>query len=202
MTEAGIGRVLVASLHQAITELLPLRLEFYESWLNPDGLRLGTIGLAPVQAVLSFLRQEGAVYGQVTRRAGEYAAEWTVASQRPTSRAVIGSMPLWLRSRAVLRIARRTIRATYGSSRAAFQLRKGRGHLDVTGSVFCSVRDTSSEHLCGFYEAVVVKLLALYDVPGVVRLDQCRAVGDPLCRLDLTVASRRQPSASRLASLQ
>jgi hypothetical protein len=201
MTEAGIGRVLVASLHQAISDLLPTRLEFYESWLNPDGLRLGTIGLAPVQAVLSFLRQEGAAYGQVTRCAGEYAAEWTVASQWPAGRALIRSMPLWLRSRAVLRIARRTIRSTYGSSRAALRLRKGRGHLDVTESVFCNVRDTSSEHLCGFYEAVVSRLLALYDVPGVVRLDQCRAVGDPSCRLDVSVASRREPTVRSLASL-
>ncbi len=202
MTEAGIGRILVASLHQAISDLLPTRLEFYENWLNPDGLRLGTIGLAPVQAVLSFLRQEGEAYGRVTRRAGEYAAEWTVASQGPMARAVIRSMPLWLRSRAVLRIARRAIRSTYGSSRAAFRLRRGRGHLDVGGSVFCSVRDTSSEHLCGFNEALVSRLLALYDVPGLVRLDQCRAVGDPSCRLDLTVVSRRQPAVPSPASPQ
>ncbi len=31
MTEAGIGRLLVASLHQGIADLLPTRLEFYES---------------------------------------------------------------------------------------------------------------------------------------------------------------------------
>jgi hypothetical protein len=201
MTEAGIGRVLVASLHQAISDVLPTRLEFYESWLRPDGLRLGTIGLAPVQAVLSFLRQEGEAYGQVTRRAGEYAAEWTVASQWPTWRTAIRSMPLWLRSRAALRIARRTIRSTYGSSRAALTLRRGRGRLDVRGSIFCNIRHTSSQHLCGFFEAVVSRVLALYDVPGVVRLDQCRAVGDPSCRLDVTVASRQQPPVRSLASL-
>jgi hypothetical protein len=202
MTEAGIGRVLVASLHQAISDLLPTRLEFYENWLKPDGLRLGTIGLAPVQAVLSFLRQEGAAYGQVTRRAGDYAAEWTAASQWPMTRAVIGATPLWLRSRAVLLIARRTIRSTHGRSRAAFRLRRGRGHVNVRGSVFCNIRDTSSEHLCGFHEAVVSRLFALYDVPGVARLVQCRAVGDLSCRLDLTVASRRQPPVPSPASPQ
>ena len=41
MIEAGIGRLLVASLHQGIADLLPTRLEFYESWLNPAGLRDG-----------------------------------------------------------------------------------------------------------------------------------------------------------------
>ena len=59
MIEAGIGRLLVASLHQGIADLLPTRLEFYEAWLNPVGLRDGRIGLAPLAAVLSFLRQEG-----------------------------------------------------------------------------------------------------------------------------------------------
>ena len=59
MNEAGIGRLLVASLHQGIADLLPTRLEFYEAWLNPSGLRDGRIGLARSAAVLSFLRQEG-----------------------------------------------------------------------------------------------------------------------------------------------
>ena len=59
MREAGIGRVLVASLHQGIADILPTRLAFYENWLNAEGLREGTIGLAPLYAVLSFLRQEG-----------------------------------------------------------------------------------------------------------------------------------------------
>ena len=72
----------MASLHQGIADLLPSRLEFYESWLNPSGLREGRIGLAPLAAVLSFLRQEGAPYHLVATRAGEYTAEWTVAEWR------------------------------------------------------------------------------------------------------------------------
>ena len=68
MSEAGIGRVLVASLHQAIADILPTRLSFYENWLNAEGLREGTIGLAPLYAVLSFLRQEGDAYTLVTTR--------------------------------------------------------------------------------------------------------------------------------------
>ena len=82
MSEPRIGRVLVASLHQAIADLLPTRLEFYENWLNISGLREGTIGLAPLSAVLSFLRTEGDAYELITSRAGEYAAEWTAAQLR------------------------------------------------------------------------------------------------------------------------
>ena len=59
MSEPRIGRILVASLHQSIQDLLPNRIEFYENWLSTAGLREGTIGLAPLSAVLSFLRLEG-----------------------------------------------------------------------------------------------------------------------------------------------
>ena len=75
MREGGVGRVLVASLHQAIGDILPARLGFYENWLSAKGMREGTIGVAPTYAVLSFLRQEGAAYQLITTRAGEYAAE-------------------------------------------------------------------------------------------------------------------------------
>ena len=106
MSEPRIGRVLVASLHQAIAELLPDRLEFYENWLSVAGLREGTIGLAPLHAVLSFLRGEGEIYAQVVARAGEYAAEWTVNGLPALERRVLRTLPLRLRTRAALRTAR------------------------------------------------------------------------------------------------
>ena len=68
MSEARVGRLLVASLHQAIADVLPARLEFYENWLNVSGMREGTIGLGPLFAVLSFLRGEGGTYQTITRR--------------------------------------------------------------------------------------------------------------------------------------
>jgi hypothetical protein len=200
MTEAGIGRILVASLHQGIADVLPTRLEFYENWLNPEGLRHGTIGLAPLHAVLSFLRQVGEPYGQITRRAGGYAAEWTVASQGPLRRSLVRSLPLWLRSRLVLRLARRTIRSTYVGSRAILRLRKGRGTLDVRGSLFCDIRDSSSEQLCGFYAAAVLRFLELYAVPVAVRLDRCRAVGDPSCLIAIALDTPGSPSAISVTS--
>src|SRR5947207_12999493 len=99
MREAGIGRVLVASLHQGIADILPTRLGFYENWLNTAGLRDGTIGLAPLYAVLSFLRLEGEPYALIMSRAGEYAAEWTVESMPSMRRASIKAAPLFPRGR-------------------------------------------------------------------------------------------------------
>ena len=85
--------MLVASLHQGIADLMPSRLEFYENWLNPKGMRDGRIGLAPLAAVLSFLRQEGEPYTLVTSRAGEYAAQWTFDNLSPIRRSLIRAPP-------------------------------------------------------------------------------------------------------------
>src|SRR5579864_3395365 len=150
MREAGIGRVLVASLHQGIADILPTRLSFYENWLNAEGLRDGTIGLAPLYAVLSFMRQEGSAYGLITTRAGEYAAEWTVESMRPLQRAAIKAMPLWLRRRMLLRLAGRLVHSSYRGSRAVSRLRKGTARVDVRASIFCTVREPVPAPLCGF----------------------------------------------------
>src|SRR3954447_18191422 len=134
MREAGIGRVLVASLHQGIADILPTRLGFYENWLNAEGLREGTIGLAPFYAVLSFLRQEGDAYQMITTRAGEYAAEWTVQSMSPVRRAVIRAAPRWIRDRLLVRLSRQLVRNTYVGSRVISRLRRGTASLDVRGS--------------------------------------------------------------------
>src|SRR5216683_2455816 len=130
MREAGIGRVLVASLHQGIADILPTRLAFYENWLNAEGLRDGTIGLAPLYAVLSFLRQEGDAYQIITTRAGEYAAEWTVQSMPPWYRSLIKSAPMWLRARLVLKLVKRLVRSAYKKSRAGSRLKNGTAQIE------------------------------------------------------------------------
>jgi len=74
MATAVIGRILATSLYQAITEQLPLRVEFYESWLSAKGFQARRVYVSGVRAVFSFLRREGAGYDSVVRRAGELAA--------------------------------------------------------------------------------------------------------------------------------
>ncbi len=187
MTEAGIGRVLVASLHQAIADVLPNRLEFYENWLNPWGLLHGTIGLAPLNAVLSFLRLEGDVYHDVTERAGRYAAEWTVASQTPLARMAIRALPQPLRVRAVLRVARRMVRDSYVGSRALPKQRQGEWRVDVRGSIFCGSRNAARQPLCRFYAAAVSRFLELYGLAGVAQARQCRVLGDTSCVMTFTL---------------
>ena len=193
MREAGIGRVLVASLHQGIADILPTRIGFYENWLNSEGLREGTIGLAPLFAVLSFLRQEGDAYRLITTRAGEYAAEWTVQSMPALRRTMIKAAPAWLRSRMALRLARQLVHDTYTGSRAIARVRRGTASIDVRASVFCSVREPVSHPLCGFYAAAFTRLMALFYIPAHTEVVSCRGTGEPTCLLRVALATGLRP---------
>lgn len=187
MREAGIGRVLVASLHQGIADILPTRLGFYENWLNPEGLREGTIGLAPLYAVLSFLRQEGDAYQMITTRAGEYAAEWTVQSMSPMQRAVIRAVPAWLRGRLLLRLAGQLVRSSYRGSRVISRLRRGTARIDVRASIFCTVREPVPQPLCGFYAAAFTRLLLLFNMRACAEVVACRGTGEATCVLKVAL---------------
>lgn len=200
MREAGIGRVLVASLHQGIADILPTRLGFYENWLNAQGLREGTIGLAPLYAVLSFLRQEGDAYKLITTRAGEYAADWTVQSMPPIQRAAIKAAPVWLRSQILLRLSRRLVRSSFKGSRAISRLRKGTARVDLRASIFCNVRDRVPHPLCGFYAAAFTRLLALFDLASRTEIEACRATGDATCILTVTLAGAQPAKSDARAS--
>jgi len=189
MRDAGVGRVLVASLHQGIADVLPTRLNFYESWLDAEGLREGTIGLAPLYAVLSFLRQEGDAYTKITTSAGEYAAEWTVESMGSFERSLLKRTPDRLRPRLVLRLADRLVQSSYRRGKLMFKLRKGCATLDLRASVFCDVREPVAHALCRFYAAAFARLFKLFDVPARVEVTSCRATGNPACAMTVTIAS-------------
>ncbi len=188
MRDAGVGRVLVASLHQGIADVLPARLNFYESWLDAEGLREGTIGLAPLYAVLSFLRQEGDAYGKITTSAGEYAAEWTVDSMGQFERSLLKRAPDRLRPRLVLRLADRLVQSSYRQGRLAFKLRNGTATLDLKESVFCDVREPVAHALCRYYAAAFGRLFALFDVPAKIDVTSCRGTGATSCLMTVTIA--------------
>jgi hypothetical protein len=187
MNDGGVGRLLVASLHQGIVDLLPTRLEFYEAWLHPTGLRDGRIGLAPLAAVLSFLRLEGEPYRLIAGRAGEYSAEWTVASVSRVERAIILASPRAIRHRLVMRVARRMVRNTYSGSRALVKWRKGNGAVVIRGSIFCEVRDPVEQPLCEFYASGIRRLMSLFNLEADVGTEQCRATGSGQCLMSVMV---------------
>lgn len=196
MREDGIGRVLVASLHQSIADTMPTRLGFYENWLSEGGLREGTIGLAPTYAVLSFLRQEGTAYDTITTRAGRYAAEWTVESMSPLRRRIIRALPVPLRARLLLGVMGGLVRGSYAGSRAAGSLRRGVARIDLHASVFCAVREPVGFPLCGYYAAAYSRLLTLFELDAQATIVSCRGTGERGCVLAATLSGAPSPTGA------
>jgi len=197
MTATHLGRLLPACLHQAINDVMPSRLDFYEEWLSADGLRDGSIGLAPVSAVIGFLRTEGELYHQVVARAGTLAATWSVAALPGLQRRLGASLPLSLRSHFALRIARRIVRDELATSSVSSRLRRGRATFRVQSSMFCTVRASQDRPLCDFYAALAVETLRCFQVAAAARIETCRAVSGPACEVSIDIvgaSTAREPA--------
>jgi hypothetical protein len=191
MTEVHLGRLLAASLHQAIGEELPMRLEFYEHWLHSEGMRDGSIGVAPMVAILGFLRTEGEAYERVMVKAGDLSAEWTLLSFSPARRRVITMLPRWLRVRAAVRAARDVALSVSSGTRVSARVRGTSATIEFAASLFCVVRGMHTLPLCSFYRALAVRTLELLGVPAEGHVSTCRAVGGASCTvvLDLNRSS-------------
>lgn len=162
MSDAGIGRLLISSLHQGIGDLAPTRLEFYENWLSPSGMRDGRIGLAPLGAVLSFLHREGPpLNDQIARRAGVCAADWTFAELSALRRWTIRRLPAALRTRAAMGVTRRLVRATIKRSKVTSRFSGGAGTVEIRSAAFEQLRDPATAPMRVFYAAALQQLLAL-----------------------------------------
>ena len=196
MSEPRIGRIVVASLHQALADCLPLRLEFYEDYLRPVRLREGRVGAASFLAALSFLRREDEAWGPVMEKAGRHAADWEFDALSALRRAWYRRLPGALRLRAVLRIARTLVKDTAPDSRARSRVSNRTGRLEIVQSAFCDVREPTSAPLCHFYRAAVERLAELLAVDVHVSWNGCRAMGDDMCRLE---ASTPRPGGARSA---
>jgi hypothetical protein len=196
MTDTRIGRLLAASLHQAIGDVLPDRLEFYEVWLRSKAWRDGSIALAAMTAVLGFLRTEDE-YQQVMEQAGRLAADWTVSSMSPVQRRLTTLLPRRWRARAALRIAATIVRDVSSGSQASTRVRRSNASLDVTSSLFCRVRHPGKVPLCAFYRAVAAETLVLYGLAAEVHIESCHAVEGANCRIKVDLF---EPGAAVVAA--
>jgi hypothetical protein len=161
MVDAGIGRLLISSLHQGIADVSPSRLEFYEEWLSPKGMRDGRIGLAPLGAVLSFVhREEAPTNDEIVARAGRYAADWTYADLLALRRWFIHRLPTSLRARAALGLGRRLVLATVRQSKVKTRLTGVNGQVDIRSALFDQLRDPATIPMRAFYAAALSRLLA------------------------------------------
>jgi hypothetical protein len=195
MADAAIGRIVIASLHQGIADVEPTRLEFYEPWLSPTGLRERRVGLAPLSAALSFLRLEGsATYERVMMRAGHCSADWTFENWSALERAFVRRLPTAWRVRLALKLGQHVVKRTFEGAHAKVRLRRSHGTVHITPSIFCITRAILPAPTCIYYAAAFERALALMRVDGRVLIRECRAAGGAGCTLDITITGSRAAS--------
>jgi hypothetical protein len=193
MVDAGIGRLLIASLHQGIADVSPTRLDFYENWLSPTGLRDGRMGLAPLGAVLSFLhREEPPADRVIAAHAGACAADWSYDGLSGLRKGLIRRLPLPLRTRAALGLGRALVVETISRSKVVVTMGAGQGSIEIRSPLFEYLRESSSLPMRRYYAAAYTQCLHLCDVEGVVDVDESAAG----CRLTLALLGTRVASGS------
>jgi hypothetical protein len=173
--DVRVGRVLVAALQQAIAEELPTRTEFYDHWLGPDGRRDGTLGQAPMTAVIGFLRTEGAAYDRVVESAGRMVAAWTWTDAGSWARVWVPRLPRWWRARAVCSRIKSVVADTCPATVVKTTVARGVVTVDVKASVFCGAREIPPAPLCGFYSALVMAMFASAGLVVSGQMERCRA---------------------------
>ena len=184
MVDAGIGRLLIASLHQGIADVSPSRLDFYENWLSPTGMRDGRIGLAPLGAVLSFVhREEPPADRVIVAHAGVCAAEWTFGSLSGFRKRIMERLPFSLRVRAALGVGRALVLETISRSKVVLHLKDGQGSIEIKSPLFDYLREPSSTPMRRYYASAYTECLRLCGVDGLVDVDESA----PGCRLRLVV---------------
>jgi hypothetical protein len=188
MTEARIGRLVVAALHESLATHLPFRVDFYEHWLQPPRLRSGSVGLASFLAVLSFLRQEGDVYDRIVSDAGQRAAEWVFADVSSFARYRWRWLSMPGRLRRAAKLVERLSADSSPEARCRVRWIAASGHLELQNSPFCNVRTRVTTPLCGFYAAAFVRFCALLNVGVDVRREACRAMATPVCTIAVRAA--------------
>jgi hypothetical protein len=189
MVDAGIGRLLIASLHQGIADVCPSRLDFYENWLSPTGLRDGRMGLAPLGAVLSFLnREEPPADRVIPAHAGACAAEWAFAATSGFRKGLLRRMPVSLKTRTALGLGRALVTETISQSKVKSHVTAAGGLVEIQSPLFEYLRDRSAVPMRRFYASAYSELFRLCEIDGVVEVDEdARA-----CRLTITVNGPRR----------
>jgi len=176
------SRLLVASLHQAVAERLPTRLEFYEHWLDTHKLRHDSNAPARVMAALSFLRREDSEYDHVMTLAGRFAVDWEIESWPGLLTGILRGLPVFARRWIVVRLAARLLRRLGVAHRLKVRWHRDLVEAEVMESVFCDVRATSTTPLCVFHAAAITRFLDQFGLGVSVDLKTCRVVaGDACC---------------------
>jgi hypothetical protein len=113
---------------------------------------------------------------------------------------MIRILPRWFRARAAARVASAIVREVLSTSRASTRIRRSQMRLDVTESLFCSVREPQTVPLCAFYSAVAARAFERFGLSSRGRIEECRAVKGRSCVIHLDFLSAAHVADSARAA--
>src|SRR5262249_58842603 len=114
-------------------------------------------------------------------------------------KSILNSAPSWLRTRLLLRIGRRLVNDCFHGTRVAVRVRNGTANVRLKDSLFCSVRDRVDDPLCGFYAAMYTRLFSLFNLPSTATVVACRATGENVCALKISLSEDQSSPESALS---
>jgi bacteriochlorophyll 4-vinyl reductase len=174
----------MASLHKALEDLAPEKVEVFEGWFDPFD-RKARIHIAPVLGAVSYLRRETELYSRIMERAGRYASQWGYLDRSLLERRLLMTLPLALRGGLVGYILRSGLAQVHRDVRLRVLKDPERLVVDVDSSLFCRMGGPADGPVCVYYAALFAGLL---DRTGLARPPvietACHAQGSRSCRFE------------------
>ena len=121
---------------QAIAEVLPARLEFYEKWLKAPEPDSPELDAASFTAMLGSLRNEGDASDLVISRAGQHAAARSFEKLSVLKRAYLRMLPRRMRARRAVRLVVAILPTLCPETRVDMIQRGGTVFIGIDGSPF------------------------------------------------------------------
>ena len=72
--------------------------------------------------------------------------------------------------------------------------------MRVNASVFCAVREPQPAPLCGFYRALAVETLRIFQITTHAEIESCRAASGSSCTIVLEIVSQGQADRPAIAA--
>lgn len=171
----------MASVHKALEDLSPEKVEVFEGWFSPSK-RHRHFHIAPVMGAISYLRRDRELYVKVMERAGRYASQWSYLDRSPIERKLIGSVPHWMRSYLARYVLGSGLRQIHRDGSLSVRRESSRFVVTVRNSLFCRTGAGAPEPVCAYYAALFAGLLDRTGLarPPVVE-SRCRGQGELVC---------------------
>ncbi len=183
MENGLVERKFVASLHKALEELAPERLEIFEKWFDPADRR-PQFHIASIIGAVGYLRRSPELYHKVMEKAGHYASQWSCLDLPENKRKILFRLPFG-RDRRVKHLLQKGLRSIHRDGQLETARDGDKLVVTLSNSLFCRTELIGNEPTCEYYSAFFAGLLAcIHENCSSMTESACRGQGDSSCRFE------------------